>query len=192
DLQDFRVFDWRMIISHPMAPAPVLWDLIHHGPMPASTQDIVRYLGTLGYPAVDAILKGDFQHFGAWTLDCLVISMAIELGLRSPTKGYEVVSNAAYAVIGGLDPWPSSPAAATHSPHMAGRMANLYETYAGSLATIQAWEHLRRLGAFIVLVEYYDKLDTPHRALATHILRVYRGTCTRPSGLSNYFQDPPP
>ncbi|MCP4242940.1 MAG: hypothetical protein GY772_20495, partial [bacterium] len=26
ELQDFRVFDWRMISSHPMAPAPVLWD----------------------------------------------------------------------------------------------------------------------------------------------------------------------
>ncbi|MCP4241491.1 MAG: hypothetical protein GY772_13100, partial [bacterium] len=143
-------------------------------------------------PAADAVFKSDFQHFGAWVLDCLAISMAIELGLRSPAKGYEVVSNAAYAVIGGLDPWPTSTATAHHTPHMAGRMANLFETYAGSLATIQAWEHLRRLGAFVVLVEYFDKLDAPHRALAAHIIRVYRGMCIRPSGLSPFFQDPAP
>ncbi|MCP4244609.1 MAG: hypothetical protein GY772_29050, partial [bacterium] len=159
ELSDFRAFNWPLIMARITAPSTVLWNQFSEATqLFASTQDQAQYLMDLGFPGLTPVLRGNFQHFGAWVLDCAVVSIAIEMGLRSPTIAHECVSNATFAVLGGLDPWPVAATRPVHSPGQAEHMGNLFETFAGSLASAGAWDQLRRLGVTIAFVEYFDKL----------------------------------
>ncbi len=125
-------------------------------------------------------------------LDTLCVSIGIEMGIVGDGPAYECVCNASFAVLGGLDPWPVWPdLSARHTPRMAEKMGNIFETYAGSLALNSAWHELRRLGVCLAGLEYFDKLDPDDRQRVAAIDH-YRSFCLMPSGISSEFCDPGP
>ncbi|MCP4242053.1 MAG: hypothetical protein GY772_15965, partial [bacterium] len=51
---------------------------------------------SVGYPTMDAVLAGQFQHLGGTLLDLLVTTCAVRMGLRSTVETSAAVTNATY------------------------------------------------------------------------------------------------
>ncbi len=182
------------LLAGVMRPATTLRDLILGGDfLPPTPGQMAGYLGLLGYPSTEAVLRGGFELFGAWVLDSLVAAMALEVGLRTLRLAQEGVRVATFAVLGGLDPWPLAPDAPSRFTRgHATAMAHLIQTYAGVLAFSGSWEQLRRLGVSLLLIEHYALFPSPspRRALVS-ALRYYRRLAgARPSDLSARLPNP--
>ncbi len=107
----------------------------------------------VGYPTMDAVLAGQFQHLGGTLLDLMVTTAAVRMGLRSTVDSSEAVTNATYGIVGSADHWPSRlHHSASH--HNKQRLGNLFETYAAVLFCIQDWVTLRGMILLLALTEY--------------------------------------
>ncbi|MCP4240173.1 MAG: hypothetical protein GY772_06390 [bacterium] len=107
----------------------------------------------VGYPSIDAVLAGQYQHLGGTMLDLLVSTAAVRMGLRSTIDCSEAVGNKTYGIVGSADQWPSRKHC-DWTDHTKMRIGNLIETYAAVLFMTEDLRTLRSIVLLLTLVQY--------------------------------------